>query len=413
MAIINDASLFKRKPIIYKDLFMMKKDGELFPDRSLLTESFNTDRINALAVNDEWVNELKTLFNLYYSGNLMLTPFMALSNNARYVNSYMYKNYGRRNLLTYYFDFIDHWDGTDGEIDWILNQVKSDIDLCVDSNVYKWSNLLKSCMLEFNPLWNVDGVEGTIRELKHSGTDTTAKSGKDTIEKTGTETTDIDGTETTTKDGKDTLTDSGTDTLEYKGSQDLSYIGSERDTHNGSESLAYNGSEVDTKGGSVQHLQSRTTTESNTFYDTEKNVDTYNSQTDTKSFNNRSDTKSFTNRYDEKSFTNRKDTTSFTNREDERTLDLTHEQSYDSSVELAHDTTNQTTFDTSNETTYASQLLKTLNLNDEELQMVIRQGNIGVTTTTKLLTEFREYININVVDIIAKDIIKSVTMGVY
>jgi hypothetical protein len=42
-----------------------------------------------------------------------------------------------------------------------------------------------------------------------------------------------------------------------------------------------------------------------------------------------------------------------------------------------------------------------------------RHGNIGVTTTTKLLSEFREYVNFNIMDIVAKDIVNTITEGVY
>ena len=140
-------------------------------------------------------------------------------------------------------------------------------------------------MRDFNPLWNVDGVEGFISKDTHTGTDTQAHRGKDI-----------------------TLT------------EDNGSI-----TKSGNESIASSGSDTS--------IDSNTTYNSSTFFEGDKNV-LQHGKTDTHNYNNVKDTR-----------------------------DL----------------------DGKNETSYNSDLTNTKDLVDEHVDLKIRQGNVGVTQSDKIL----------------------------
>lgn len=101
--------------------------------------------------------------------------------------------------------------------------------------------LWEGFMADFNPLWNVDGVEGFISKDTHTGTDTTRHTGTDRVNR--------DDTGNVTKSGNETNVSSGTDTS----------------------------------------IDSNTTYNSSTFYDNDKN--TYNhGKSDTHTYNQVRDT---------------------------------------------------------------------------------------------------------------------------
>lgn len=72
------------------------------------------------------------------------------------------------------------------------------------------------------------------------------------------------------------------------------------------------------------------------------------------------------------------------------------------------------THNNTSETTYNTEDKNTRNLKDVEKIVIERHGNIGVTTTTKLLTEFVEFADlVKFVDIVARDVVNSFTYMVY
>ena len=163
------------------------------------------------------------------------------------------------------------------------------IRLLEKARVYE--RMFNAFMSDYNPLWNVDGVVGTIHETNgtNTGTDTDVKSGKDT-----------------------TLTeDNGT--------------------------IRKSGSEQIAEGGTDTITGANTTFDSSDFQNTNKSTSAY-GRTDTHTYNNVTDT---------------------------------------------HD------LDGKNEITYNSQNQKTLNLANyqKDLDLVIRQGNIGVTKSSELLLD--------------------------
>lgn len=231
-----------------------------------------------------------------------------------------------------------------------------------------YERMFNAFVADFNPLWNVDGVTGTIRESTHTGTDTSSHT----------------GTDTTTGTGGHTNVKTGSVDYDYTGKETTDYKGTETDTKSGSE--------THTKGGTSTVEQSNTTFDSSTYNPVTKTVTTP-LDTDTLGFTNRQDTKTFTGRQDEKSFTNRKDSEKYNSVTDTYTMQ-----------------------NEAQETEYDSELQKTLNLLDKDLEMVIRQGNIGVTRSDELITHALELFDSALYDFVryvTNDLISQVTYSIY
>lgn len=267
------------------------------------------------------------------------------------------------------------------------------IDGVLEYNAYKYRHLWLLYTAEYNPLWNVEGTETTERTRKNTGTQEDKLSGKDTLTKSGTEKNE--------KSGHDDLTKTGTEKVDKGGHDDLTMTGSEADAKTGSDTLAYSGTEKDEKGGAL--TTAKTTYDSATFYDAEKQSDT---TSNTKTFTNRQDqttylstnTKSFTNRKDEQAYASN-DTLSFTNRKDE--------QAYNSSNTLSF--TNR-----KDETDFGKTNTRTDNLTEHETTVFTRGGNIGTTTSAQLqggeLDWLKRY---NFLDIIARDIANEISYNYF
>lgn len=170
------------------------------------------------------------------------------------------------------------------------------------------NKMLDALRKKYNPIWNVDGVEGTIHQSTHTGTDTDKK--------TGTDTTSGSETGTVTNTGKSTNTRTG--------------------------------NETDTPTGKDINTGFNTTFDSSTFRDTQKTEATFEQRVDTHTYNQVKDT---------------------------------------FEVDSENPTTETRNLANGGSTQYNSQNQKTLNLKDEDLDMKIRQGNIGVTSTQSLIRQ--------------------------
>lgn len=293
------------------------------------------------------------------------------------IASNIFVNYGNRKLNESMYDYIIHWDGSHDDYVSILDSVLASFILVYKNNAYKWVNLFKSSLLEFNPLWNVDGVDEIVRTLERDGTESRAKTGTETDAKTGTETNMKTGTERDAKTGTETTTRTGTETTGY----------------NGRELNTLSGSDSSTQTGTIMHGTQKTTTESNTFLDTEKVTDTFNTPTTT--------------------LYGKSETKSFTDRSDTLTLNTTDTLTHNTTNTLTHGTTDTLTHATTDTLTHNTNDVLTLDTVDTERTRHERHGNIGVTTTTKLLEEFRQYADFNLLDLISKEFVNAVTEGVY
>lgn len=191
----------------------------------------------------------------------------------------------------------------------------------------------------------------------------------------------VDGTEITERELKQTGTNTrkktGTDTTETTGEDSTETSGRDTVTNTGTDSTAQTGTDATAHSGSDTDTTQKTTFNEGTFFDTDKVTHGKNS-TDTTTHN-----------------------TTDTTTHNTQTLDV--------------DTrTTETTKTDSSETTYNTQDLDTRNLNDTERIVLTRQGNIGVVSTVKLLEEFKGLgEEIIFIDIVARDIVNSITFMVY
>ena len=265
-------------------------------------------------------------------------------------------------------------------------------------NAEKYEKLFKAMTLEFNPLWNVDGTETTIRTLERDGTETLRRTGTVADAKTGTDATAKTGTTRTLTEIEDTLKNTGTDTHVKTGTEATVKTGTITDAKSGTETTAHTGTDNHTKNG-----------EESTTTDTGKSAFNSATMTPTESVES---------------------VTQYTNVQDNETVNLTDLLTLNSSNTETHNTTDTlthnvtdmetlntqdareiendetVTHNTTDTTTHNTTDTNTLDTIDTERIEHTRQGNIGVTTTTKLLTEYVDFAKyIDFVYEIAHDIV--------
>lgn len=174
----------------------------------------------------------------------------------------------------------------------------------------------------------------------------------------------VDGTTRTERELRQTGTIDDTRT----GTEQNKKTGTETDVTNGTAGTTSTGTETTEHSGTDTTTESATSYDSNTFYDTKKSVNAPNTT-------------------------------------DEKSIDNTEESEHSTTDTLTHNTTDTLTRNTldTNER----------DLTDHEVITETRQGNIGVTTTTKLLTEYREFADFNFIETVARDIVNSITFMTY
>lgn len=265
-------------------------------------------------------------------------------------NDYTWSNYYKREL----FD-NPKFNNEDTEAN--LSNIKRTLLIHIKSKARLYERMFDAYMADFNPLWNVDGVVGEIRETNHTGTDTDAHTGTDSV---------------STTDGG-TIVRSGNETDDYAGKQAT--------TRTGNETKNYYGADVTVK--------SNTTYDSATFNPVEKTEVGFEGEPG----QGREDNLHYDNVKDETDFTNRKDTHTYNNVTDTRTLN------------------------SSGTNTYNSTLQRTKALKDTDLFMQIRQGNIGVTKSSELLADAMELYGLNelmdFVHFVVNDCINQLAYSIY
>lgn len=301
---------------------------------------------------DEWIYYIKQ--SASYDG--ITTDLMT---------AYIYEHFKGRVINDRYADEFIYWDENTDFTDY-CDMVLDTVHNTLISNMEKYRKIYEAQNLKFHPEWNVDGEEITERELKQTGTDTRKKTGDDTNVKTG--------NETDTKTGKESTTKSGNET----------------DAKTGKESTTKSGNETDEKTGTETVTTSKTTYDSSTFYDTDKEVTTPSNLKNTLTYNNVKDETEFTNRTDTHTYNNVKDETEFTDRTDTHTYNSVQDKM-----------------------TYNNTDTDTKNLTDKEIIKNVRHGNIGVVSTVKLLQEYVELSELNILDIISTDVVNSFTYMTY
>lgn len=355
------------------------------------------------------------------------------------LSSYIYKFFGDRKLFDdWFYENIEIFEEND--LDYYYESIKEIIDALFVSNNYKYRGLFESTILEFNPLWNVDGVETTTRTLEQDGTIETTDSGTNTRESSGTDTLESTGTDTNVRTGTDTVNETGTDTIVHSGTVTDAETGTDTNAHTGTITNAETGTDANAHTGTQstthdadndttrdevsQDVTSKSPFNDNAFYNAEKrdgnlnisenniidesDVTTFNdTTTETKNLQNvetfadtNTDTKNLQN---QRTFAN--SDTDTKNLQNQRTYNLSDAETKNLQDERIVDMTDVETRDLTN--------LMTRDLLDTERIIFERHGNIGVTTTTKLLTEFREYVFFNFLDLVAHDVVNCIAYGVY
>lgn len=315
----------------------------------------------------------------------------------------MYKDRPFNSIIDDYCEPFSNGSSNDSDTVDLFKQIQYKAIRVYYKNVHKYNKLWEALTVDFNPLWNVDGVEEIVRTLERdgnivnakSGNDASAKTGNDALVKSGTITDAESGTTAEAHTGTITTTDTGTDTTIY--------TGTETDTKNGRRELQKTGGKTTT--------ESEATTDSQTFLNVKKTVESYTDGV--------SDPEG---EFESEIYTNLADVKTFNQRQDQVTKNLSNQQTNANTDTTTHGKTDTTTFnntDTQNynstdTTTYNSSNTETIDTLDTERTRHERHGNIGVTTTTQLLTEYVEYAKlVDFVDIVARDILETITLSTY
>lgn len=200
---------------------------------------------------------------------------------------------------------------------------------------HSFEKMYAALVAEYNPLWNVDGVEGLVSKDSHTGSVADTHSGRDTLQ--------ASGSDTTSHTGSDTDILSGSDTTYHDITKD---------------ETVRTGSEVDSKRGND------TSTSSVATFDSGGNLSPERSdRTDYLSDN----------------------THTYSSVKDAHTLDSQDQTSYGKTDTFTHGHIETTAHGKKDEQIYNSTMTQVNDLEDDHVELKIRQGNIGVTKSTDLI----------------------------
>lgn len=308
------------------------------------------------------------------------------------LTAHIYNNYSRYEFLPKISLLFSFDDFTTNDLHILRDIIDNTVANVLYTNAERYEKLFKANTLEFNPLWNVDGTETTTRTLERDGFEKTTHDGTDTATQTNdtTDTTTYDTTEKITRDTTDKLT-IDTDNKTNYSSTDTTTYNAETDTTTYNNTLQKNGQENTTIATSKSAFNASTMQPTETVHNDLE-------------FDSRQDRKTGT------------DTTAKTGgHNDAKTgYDLIENDGTETTEHTGDDTTTHTGDDTTtrtgtitNATEYDSYTKTDIDTTDTERIELRRTGNIGVTTTTKLLTEYVDFANyFNFIDTICKDIVK-------
>lgn len=350
-----------------------------------------------------------------------LYPFGKIPTTTNVVDSIIYDKYKSMELLPTITDCFEP-PFTNYEPSPNMSYDRQALEYIIQSRAYnvlsknrkKYEMLFTALTAEYNPLWNVDGTETTVRTLERDGTETTLKTGTLTSAKTGTETAAKTGTETTENTGTDTYNHTGTETDLHSGVDTLIKTGTVTDKVTGTEATAKTGTETTVVSGSeIRTID----TDKASFNATQKqptesvtDETQYNNKTDTTTYNTTDTTTHNTtdtvtnNTTDAQQYSSTMQTTK--NLVDQRNAQLTDETTYNTTDQITHNTTDTQTNNLTDRLT--------LDTIDTERTEYTRQGNIGTISTVKLLTEYVDFANyLQFFDTIARDIIENIAVLTY
>lgn len=347
-----------------------------------ITNLLNDDIIKKIG--NDWIFYITQTTSYRYNS---IEPFV-----TNILTAYIYDNFKDRVILGKYANDFDGWD-EQTDFAYYTDAIKRTIEYTLTANKEKYNKLYYAMVAEFNPLWNVDGETITERELHQTGTIDDTHRGEESTRRTGTDENARRGTETTTHTGNETNSRTGTETNVKDETEETTKTGTDTTARTGTDSTARTGTDTRTTAN--------TTYDSAVMYDTERITDTPNT-TDTTTHNTTD--------------TTTHNTTDTTDRDATDTLTLNTNESLTRNLTdgVTHNTTDTTTHNTTDAMTRNLTDSNERNLTDRETIIETRHGNIGVTTTTKLLTEFVEYADlVKFLDIICRDVVNSFTYMTY
>lgn len=290
--------------------YMNKNNDSLLPDAS-----------QVLPVrNKEWYRELEKVFNdliwEYYSDRVV---------------------------------FIDQRFKIDDDDDTIISNIKRSFAINLKTRNYEYEKLFETTLLEYNPIWNVDGVTGTIHEYTTDDTDTLTHSGNDRTKNTGDDDTQHRGTVDLDKSGDDTINHTGDVTVDHTIDEDTNVYDTTYD--------------------------SAATTPPGEFLKEHTN------------FKSDSD-------------------------QDKTTYDTEDKTTYDTNEKTTYSNNDKTIYNSQNETFYGHVETNTRKDFHKDLDLNIRQGNIGVTMTQQMIEAERKVAMFDVFKKIVHDCVNTCTYSI-
>ncbi len=307
------------------------------------------------------------------------------------INDYIFDNYSSYEFLPKITRLFTYEHFTVQDRNYMRGFINGIVANVLLKNAEKYEKLYDAMTLEFNPLWNVDGTTTTVRTLERDGTETTAKSGSDT----------------NTREflNKDKITYDTDVTTGYNSDIEHKYQSDERTDYNSTDTRSPLTTETHTYNNVAN---TKTGTEARTI---DKGVSAYNS-------NNMTPKESTT---DDLQYEQVKDTKTGNETIGMTGTDTNRKTGYDNESRRGTDTDSHTGSDNvatnGTETTDHSGKIKdtlqkgstdtlTLDTLDTERTEVTRTGNIGVTSSTQLLTELVDFANyVDLVKEISHDIV--------
>ena len=190
--------------------------------------------------------------------------------------------------------------------------------------------LFQAFRAKYNPIWNVDGVEGHILQSSHTG--------------------DV------TKTGKTETTNTGKTETSHTGKTETQNTGSSSNEKTGNETTEPEGSEIATTA--------KTTFEDSDFEDTQQITTEFDDRKDTHTYNNVKDTYSI---------------------DSLDPLKETYEIDSQNPLKDTYTVDSQNPLKETYSIDSQNPLKEARNLSDQDLEMTIRQGNIGVTKSQDLV----------------------------
>ena len=266
----------------------------------------------------------------------------------------------------------------------------------MEKNRYKFDNLYRTTIQDYNPIDNYDRTEETDVTLSGNNSNTTVS--ESTNVKTGSETDNTTGSITNTKTGSETDNTTGSISNTKSGNTELAKTGTMLE-----ESMD-SGTETHT-----QNVNTETTSQTRAF--NSGLIDTAKSKTATPTAN--TDILSFDNRKNLKStgYNGYKETETYNDVSEISNYDnlnhvITHNVTDTSTHNLKRETTFNNVTDTNNQTSTAEGTVSNSTKTTSKIH-----GNIGVTTTAQMLEGERKLSEFDFIDVVYRTVIGELSCG--